>query len=47
VIVVIEAEVVKQRLKNLPKNFDEYTEILLKQELPKSLTILKELNSTI
>jgi hypothetical protein len=42
-----EAEVVRQRLKNPPKTFDEYTEILLKQGLPRSVTILKELKSTI
>jgi hypothetical protein len=30
-----------------PKTFDEYTEILLKQGLPRSVTMLKELNSTI
>jgi hypothetical protein len=46
-IVAGEAEVVRQRLKNPPKTFDEYTEILLKQGLPKSVTVLKELNSAI
>jgi hypothetical protein len=46
-IVAGEAEVVRQRLKNPPKTFDEYTKILLKQGLPRSVTMLKELNSTI
>jgi predicted nucleic acid-binding protein len=46
-IVPGEAEVVRQRLKNPPKTFDEYTEILLKQGLPGSVTMLKKLNSPI
>lgn len=46
-IVAGEAEVVRQRLKNPPKTFDEYTEILLKQGLQRSVTMLKKLNSPI
>jgi hypothetical protein len=46
-IVAGEAEVVRQRLKNPPKTFDEYTEILLKQGLLRSVTMLKKLNATI
>jgi PIN domain len=46
-IVAGEAEVVRQRLKNPPKTFDEYTEILLRQGLLRSVTMLKELHSTI
>ena len=38
-------ETARSRFKNPPKTFEEYMEILLKQELPKSVTIFRELHS--
>jgi hypothetical protein len=38
-------ETAKRRFKNPPKTFEEYMEILVKQELPKSVTIFRELHS--
>lgn len=37
------AETCRQRLKNPPKSIDEYLEILLKQGLPMTISLLKEL----
>ena len=38
-------ETARRRFKNPPKTFEEYMEILIKQELPKSVTIFRELHS--
>jgi predicted nucleic acid-binding protein len=38
-------ETARMRFKNPPKTFDEYMEILVKQELSKSVTIFRELYS--
>ena len=37
------AEDCRKRLKNPPKSIDEYLEILLKQELPITVSLLREL----
>ncbi|GBO53179.1 hypothetical protein APA_1086 [Pseudanabaena sp. lw0831] len=38
-------ETARKRFKNPPKTFEEYMEILVKQELPKSVAIFRELHS--
>lgn len=40
-------ETARQRLKNPPKNFDEYLDILLNQGLPISVSLLRQLQSEI
>ena len=42
-IVAKTAEICRKRLKNPPKSIDEYLEILLKQELPITVSLLREL----
>jgi len=45
--VINEVEVVRKRLKNPPKTFDEYLETLLKQKLTLSVSMLRELHREI
>jgi len=45
--VVSAIETCRQRLKKQPKTFDEYLEILLKQGLPLSVSMLRELQNQI